>query len=129
VHVYHAAVVPGGSYVVQLLPEECAPLESNFSAVLARSAGSWGDLAGPFNSGLGVWPPPDGRKDIVVDVVAVLEKFGNRPAAPIKARADVEPATVDQKINLTDVVRMLDAFRGLAYPFLPGPSAPCAAAD
>jgi hypothetical protein len=56
--------------------------------------------------------------------VAVLDKFGNRPGAPQKIRADVEPATIDFKINITDVSRVLDAFRGLAYPF-PPPSWPC----
>jgi len=35
----------------------------------------------------------------------------------IKARADIEPALLDHKINITDVSCALDAFRGWSYPF------------
>ncbi len=43
---------------------------------------------------------PDGRVDVVTDIVALINKFGSSPGAPVKARADLEPSTVDQKINI-----------------------------
>ena len=46
------------------------------------------------------------------------------PTAPIKARVDLEPATLDRIINITDITRSLDAFKGADYPFPPGPP-PC----
>jgi hypothetical protein len=69
--------------------------------------------------------PPDDVRNIVNDVVADVDKFGNRPGALIKARADMEPAKLDLKINITDVIQVLNAFRGAAYPFPPSP--PCGA--
>jgi hypothetical protein len=37
---------------------------------------------------------------------------------------------VDLKLNIPDVSRLLDAFRGVAYPFAPGQAAfGCASAD
>jgi hypothetical protein len=61
----------------------------------------------------------------------VLDKFRNLvpPSLPcpaiIKARADVEPQTPDQLINITDVTLVLDAFRGFPYPFSPSGPPPC----
>ena len=122
-YVYHDGIVPGGSYSVQEIDGTC--LAGNvpaFSSSLIRTMSRWGDVAASTVGG--VWPGPDGRVDIVTDVVAVIEKFSNRPGAPSKARADVEPAIPDQRINISDVTRILDGFRNLPYPF-PAEPDPC----
>ncbi len=69
--------------------------------------------------------PPDGRVDIVTDILAIIAKFGSRPGAPAKIRVDLEPGMLDMKINITDVTFALDAFRGLPYPFAPSTTTPC----
>jgi hypothetical protein len=125
-HVYHEVVIPGGRYTIQSVDTLCdAGIAASFSGPLVISQSRWGDLVGPFDAGTGVWAAPDNRNDITIDVIAVLDKFGNRPTAPSKARVDVEPGDTDGEINITDVVRTLDAFRGVSYPFSPPLSVPC----
>ena len=94
------------------------------SSPLVGTMSLWGDVAA--TSAGGDWPGPDGIIDIVTDVISVLEKFSNQPDAPIKARADVAPATVDRVISISDVTFVLDAFRGRPYPFAPMATDPCA---
>src|SRR3990172_9041262 len=122
VNIHHAFIVPGGRYELSIIQAGCAMGNAaNFSPPLSISQSRWGNVAGPFDAAMNRWTAPEasGQIDITIDVVSVLEKFSNRPDAPKKVRVDVEPATVDFKINITDVSRALDAFRGLAYPFPP----------
>jgi hypothetical protein len=124
IHVHHEAVVPGGTYVMEVIDCLCdADTPTNPSAALTLGTARWGDLCQIFRNGS--WTAPDGGVNITSDVVAGLDKFGNRPGAPAKPRADMEPACLDFKINITDVSRTLDAFRGAAYPFRPRASDPC----
>jgi len=53
-----------------------------------------------------------------------LEAFRGTPIAPIKPRVDMEFPTTDQVINFSDAVLVIDAFRGLSYPYAPGAD-PC----
>ena len=117
VHVYHEGLVPGGTYAVQALASGCsAESELSYSVPLSMRLARWGDVAGRLE--VGVWTIPDESVDITIDVLALLAKFSNRPGAPTKARADLEPATPDQKINMSDILRTIDAFRGLPFPFV-----------
>ncbi len=120
-------IVPGGVYEVDVIEEGC-PLNDAGSYSLPLSVGTpmWGDLVGDCTPrpNDGFCTPADASIDVTTDVTAVLNKFKNTGTAPLKARADVEPATVDFLINIADVTRMLDAFRGNPYPFMPGP-VPC----
>ncbi len=137
IHVFHPGIVPGGTYSVSAIHEGCNTAdEPSFSAALQLGTVSrWGDAVGRIGPGQPAcpWPPSDGFVDVTVDVLAVLEKFANRSCAPIKARADVEPCIPDLKVNISDVTKVLDAFRSLPYPYAPGtsgcPSDPCAVAD
>jgi hypothetical protein len=135
VHVYHAGFVPGGRYEIQAVDEGCEVYEAAFSLPLQIIQPRWGDLSGPFNIGLQVWTVPNGTVDVTVDVVADLGKFANRSTAPSKARAEMEPCRPDLRINISDVTRVLDAFRSLPFPYAPGlgnppcPTDPCATAD
>ncbi len=116
VHVYHEGIIPSGIYEMQAVEEACTNSPEGFSTpALTMEASRWGDVGAAFAGGQ--WGPPDDLVDIVVDVVAVLDKFSNRPGALTTSRADVEPAVPDQRINITDVTRVLDAFAGTPYPF------------
>jgi hypothetical protein len=123
VHIHHEGIVPGGQYAVEVTHVACTP--DVFSPPLALTNPRWGDIAGPYQPAIQAWAGPDGSVDIVVDAIADLDKFGSRPGAPDKSRSDVEPRKVDFKINITDVSRILDAFRGLPYPFTPVAADPC----
>lgn len=125
VYVSHEGVLPGGRYELQAISNSCDyTAEASYSAPMLITNARWGDAVGLFDGGAGGWSPPDGSVDVTSDVIAVLDKFSNKATAPGKARVDLEPATPDQIINITDVVRALGAFSGLAYPFAPG-TAPC----
>jgi hypothetical protein len=122
IHLYHEGIVPGGRYIIDVL--ECCPGGVKIkSPPLVIVTPKWGDVGGPFSGGQ--WSAPNGSVDITTDVVMILEKFGNRGGAPIKSRVDIEPNCLDFKINITDAVRDLDAFRGAGYPFRPKVTDPC----
>lgn len=125
-HVYGPDIAPDErTYEVQAIHENCLPgVERNFSAPLPIPMSKWGDIAGQFDPVNNLWTAPDGSVDIPTDVQAVLDKFRNLSGAPIKARCDVEPHTVDLKIEMTDVTAVLDAYRGFPYPF-PPPTSGC----
>jgi hypothetical protein len=54
---------------------------------------------------------------ITADVTMILDKFKNLEGTLPKPRADIEPATPDLLINMTDVTWALEAFSGAVYPF------------
>jgi hypothetical protein len=114
VHVYHAGVVPGAIYLAQAIDATCdSSVEANYSFPLVIGTSRWGDLVKDCTTV--PCGPPDGQVNVTTDAVAVLDKFQNLDDAPIKARCDLEPALPDRKISITDVSRVIDAFRGSAY--------------
>lgn len=118
--VFDAAIVPGGLYTVEAISASCFSIGAeNYSLPFRTVTGDWGDVVG--ECGTLVCGVPDGTVDITSDIVSILNRFGNRPGAPPKVSVDLEPNIPDQKINISDVVFALDAFRGLEYPF-PGRS-------
>jgi hypothetical protein len=121
VHVYGAAIVPGGRYEVRAIHEYCDPgLSENYSPAFELPTSVWGDLV----SDCSTYPcgAPDGTVGVSTDVTAALDKFKNLEGAPTKTRCDIEPGVPDLVVNITDVTCSLDAFRGQGYPF--GPTAP-----
>ena len=122
-HVTNDEIVPGAVYDVQAIDCDCeVDNEGDYSTPARITTSIWGDVVGTC----AVIPctPPNGVVGIPTDVTAVLDKFKNLEGAPIKARCDIEPARPDLLVNITDVMFVLDAFRGFDYPFEPGP-APC----
>jgi len=126
---FHEGVIPGATYEIQSIEAgHGISVEDNFSAPVELRTSIWGDIV----RDCATYPcsPPDGSVDMTTDVTAVLDKFRNLgpPAIPVaavaKARADIEPQTPDQLINIIDVSQVLNAFRGFTYPFSPGPP-PC----
>jgi hypothetical protein len=121
VQVFHHMLVPGGRYSVQIYDPACSLNDAeNLSAPVQVSMGRWGDVAG-LPLGGGAFGPPDARVDIISDAIALLNKFNNRPNALPKARCDIQPALPDLVIDIVDVSRAIDAFRGMPYPFPPAP--------
>lgn len=127
-HVYHEVVVPGSIYKVRALAEGCDPaLPSAFSDWLEGLATSgFGDIVDMHEEATETWGEPQGTVDIVMDAVAAIDKFANKspiqgPAtnfwALSKPRADIEPALIDFRINITDVTRIIDAFSGVGHGF------------
>ena len=115
--------MPGGTYAIQAVGALCdLNDEVTFSSALTLTTNRYGDVAGPFEAG--EWTAADGSVDVTFDILAILDAFASRPQGPFKPRADLEPATPDQLINITDVTKVLNAFRGFSYPFPAGP-APC----
>ncbi|MFQ5493862.1 MAG: hypothetical protein ACE5EX_00615, partial [Phycisphaerae bacterium] len=123
IHVFHQNLIPSATYSVQAIDIGCDPAdESGFSAPLVLFTSGWADLVGSFTGGS--WNGPDGLVGIPSDAIAVLDAFVNRGTAPLKPRADLEPATPDQLINISDVTKVLFSFSGRPYPFPPD-SNPC----
>ncbi len=106
-HVSSDAVVPRARYEVQLVHEGCdAGSEANYSPPLSiPTATKWCDVRDPFG---------------VVnfqDVAALVDKFQDKPTAPIKARADLLANVPDRIVNFQEVSAAVGAFQGKPYPF------------
>ena len=124
VHVFHEGIVPGGTYRVDVIDETCdAGVATNFSEPLPMTTAVWGDTVLDLSDTPP--PPPNGPPVDIVDVLAVLERFSSVTGAIIKARADLEPACLDLRINVTDVLASIAGFTGLTYPFTPTAADPC----
>lgn len=116
VQVHHDSIVPGGTHSRQSIGSGCdTGLEDNDSAQAELTTSLWGDIA--RNCIAKPCGPPDGVVNITTDVSAVVDKFRNLDGAPIKSRCDLEPGRPDLLINVSDATEVLDAFRGLGYPF------------
>jgi hypothetical protein len=117
-HVYGADIVPGATYEVQLVHEDCGSslaFETNYSTLWSITNQRWGDIVEPF----GASQPNMG------DVSAVLDGFRGVASGPIRARGKLQPNVPNPNIYPTfaDVSAVLDALRGESYSFS-GPE-PC----
>ena len=124
VYAYTEGIIPSSLYTVQVIDEVCqVGDEANYSVPASLETSGYGDICDALAGGN--WPPPNGSVSIVSDTIAVLAKFSNNPNAPIKARADLEPANVDFRINITDVLETVFGFQGRLYPQTPSVADPC----
>ena len=115
-HVYDEGIVPDSTYEVQAIHEDCSVnVELFYSPPLTTTTTIWGDVCGFWDGNH--WAAPDGVVYVVTDVTAMMDKFSNKTGAPIKARADVDPALVNRKVMFADVIQVNSAFGGAAYPF------------
>ncbi len=133
VYVTHPGLVPSryngavlaeaAEYEIRMFDEGCTipayPDEYSDAATVVQT--KYGDMAGPYDPSGPYYTTAEGANvGVGTDVTAILNKFGNRPGAPNKARADMEPCKLDHKINIGDVNEALNGFRNLAYRFAPG---------
>ncbi|UCC31590.1 MAG: hypothetical protein JSU86_04785, partial [Phycisphaerales bacterium] len=123
--VYHEGIIPNGVYEVQVARDDCdLNVDGSYSDPLVITMSPWGDVVGSCAG----YPctPPDGSVGIPTDVTGLLDKFKNlgppqfNPALT-KARADLDYATPNKRIDISDVTFCLDAFRGDLYPPDPFP--------
>ncbi|MFH1109620.1 MAG: FG-GAP repeat protein [Planctomycetota bacterium] len=120
IHVVGAEVVPSSTYEVENLAESCMGIEDTCTALsmpLTIRTARFGDVAAPYN------PPGTTTQPDAIDVTQLVNKFKNLPGAPIKPIAQLQPnlPELNADINALDVVAVVDAFKGSAYPF----SGPC----
>ena len=127
IHIFDQGIVPTKNanqqaiYSVQVIDQACAITEGNFSAALVETQPNWGDIG---NGTACPMAPPNGVTGIVPDVTGALAKFSNGFCAPKKTRVDVEPAILDMKVNITDVLQLLNAFSSgsASYSYEAGPA-------
>ncbi|MCH7595964.1 MAG: hypothetical protein IID35_05325, partial [Planctomycetes bacterium] len=125
IHVLHEAIVPGSDFAIDMVNGAPCSVdrEGDFSDNLLLSTSKWGDLVQDCTTS--PCGPPDGSVDVTTDVTATLDKFRNLPGATIKARCDTQPATPDLIVNIEEISRLINAFRGLPYPFPAIDPRPC----
>jgi hypothetical protein len=127
VHVYHDAIIPGATYHVQAVADDCITTdEESYSPALVIDNSQMGDIVG--DCGVQPCSPPQGVIDFV-DISGCVDKFRNIPTAPQKSRADVINSNItrpepDRKIDFVDISTIVDCFRGSPPP-LPGPQDHC----
>lgn len=126
IHVYHELVVPESVYDIQTIDSMFSPsVEDNFATPFIMTTPRWGDVAGMFDAEAQEWTPPNADTNAlsdILDVLAIVEGFLGLPTAANKTRWDLEglgTGFIDGKINISDVLRGVEAFANLDYPFSP----------
>jgi hypothetical protein len=110
-HVADSEIVPSAVYTVQAINCATNPLnELSYSPPLSITTSKWGDIAG------GGCQAPNNAVDMV-DISCLIDKFNNRPGAPMKARSDIAPDVPDKVVNFVDIEKIVDAFRSVLYPY------------
>lgn len=137
-NIFHAGIVPGlGSagnegdliparYTVQAIGASCETLNEHvYSPPLYVTTAKWGDASG--SCGSGICPTLDNIVT-VIDFTVARAKFRNLPGSLSQVYADyvgdATGAVPDQLTTTVDIVVLIDAFRGVKYPYAPGPP-PC----
>ena len=116
IHVFDRAIIPDGTYSIQTTARGCVEAGvSRFSSPLTVDTSLWGDLVG--NCAVTPCTPPDDAVNIATDLVAILDTFSGLPTGAGKVRVDIEPGLPNNIVDIVDVTRGQDAFRGFAYPF------------
>lgn len=111
------AVVPGSTFEVQVLHENCAAdltNEANYSAPLSLTTAKFGDVVAPWGGG---------TQPNFSDVTAVVDCFKCSAAAPRKAYCLIQPNVPNACgiVSFADITKIVDAFKGLSSG-LSGPS-------
>jgi hypothetical protein len=116
VNVYGPEIMPSSLYHVQAIEQECDVNggESNYSVSLTLGTARWGDVVPPFS------PPSPGQPN-AIDIVGVVNKLKALTGAPTKVYTMLQPAIVNlannNEINALDIVSVVDALKGFAYPY------------
>lgn len=126
IDVFSEAIIAGAEYEVRAVDCACDLLDPvNYSAPLAINTSKYGDMVSQFRSG--AWPPPDTTVDVTTDLLAILEGFKGLPTRPRKARTDLVDNCLNLVIDISEIVDIIDAFRGFKYRFRPSSPDPCTA--
>ena len=129
IHVYSPFIVPDGTYEIRVLDPSCTQADiwdGAISPALVLETSMYGDVCASLpKNNYGEWGPANDETGMASDVLAVKEKFGNKPGMA-KPRAEIGGArdnpVPDLKIDFTtDVLYCKEAFARRAYPFPPPP--------
>lgn len=122
VHIFGEAIVPGATYSIQVVDSRPPYLACYAAAASDRNpqplilpTSRWGDIVGST-----LLAPPDGGVGFR-DVAAVVDAYVGQPGALDNSRVDLQPGLPDQVIGYDDILQVVGAFAGGAYPFA-GPS-------
>ena len=121
VQVTGAEIVPSSTYSVQMIAQGCSVAEeASYSTFpLSMTTARSGDVEALFQAPS---PAPLSQPD-VIDVAQLVNKFKNLANAPVKARSQLQPNLLELNadLNALDIVAVVNAIKGIAYPF----SGPC----
>lgn len=119
-HATGAEIMPSSTYDVQAYASSCAGAEAgclDVSDTTIMTTRRSGDLASLFN------PPSETSQPDGNDVIAAVNKFKNLPGSPSQTISKVAGNDLFFFLDVSglDIGQVVDAFKGLAYPF----SGPC----
>ena len=104
-HVGDSNIVPGARYEVRAIACVDGTTDRNVcSAPLEVATSRFGDTIANCEE------CPCAASDGVVDIIdckAVIDRWLSAPCAPLTARVDLEPATPDRLVNITDVLQCI----------------------
>ncbi len=130
VHVFHEAIVPGGTYELQAVECGNASYENLYSDPLTIYTATWGDTVRYCVTN--EWCLAADGEVAIEDILAIVSKFGNATGALSKSRADFmgtyssgDSSCLDFEIELSDVTRAISAFSGTPYEFTLSDPDPC----
>lgn len=113
-YVYGPEVVPSSVYDVQMVSQDCGNEGAQgVSVPLTLTTSRWGDLVPPFSS-LSELGQPN-----FTDINAAVDSFKSIVTAPGKVGAQIQPniPNPDVEISFSDIAAVVNAFKGLAYPY------------
>ena len=117
-HIGDPDVATGSVYDIQAVDCTCDKTDpNNYSAPLPVPTAKWGDTVGLTIAGCPNSDPNGGLIVLILDCVAIVNKFSNLPCAPLKSRVDIDPSDTNLKIDFSDVVECLGAFGGGGFPY------------
>ena len=117
VHLRDCKIIPAATYEIRALVGGDPPVLSG--PLVAPTTPDpmpkhWGDVVGPMAGG--AWTGPDGFVNMD-DVMAAVRKFLHDPTAPHLTWVDVDPDLPDAILDFTDIMRIVQGFKGEEYPF------------
>jgi M6 family metalloprotease-like protein len=120
VHVVGAEIIPSSTYEIENVSAVCEGNEETCLAVsspLTVRTARYGDVAAVYN------PPGTTTQPDAIDVTQLVNKFKSVVGAMGKAVTQLQPnlPELNADISALDIVAVVDAVKGLAYPF----SGPC----
>ncbi len=119
VNVGDCEIVPVATYEIRGAVDDGFPHETCTDALELHTIEHpfpkyWCDVVGDFVEG--AWTGPNGVGNMG-DIMAMLQGFSSAPGAPPVTWLDLEPEVPNAIVNMTDVQRCVDAFKGGEYPF------------
>jgi cysteine-rich repeat protein len=121
-HVTGAEIIPSSFYDLETLASTCMGIEDTCADVsdpVRLFTARWGDVT-PQYAPPALTSQPDG-----LDVTQLVNRFKNVPEIPSKAVTQLQPnlPELNGDINGLDIVAVVDAAEGFAYPY--GGPCPC----